>query len=170
MTKTAVQVISALFFAFVLGAGMMYQMKPELFTKTEVVKDTIKTELSQELLDSLELSFSVSVKPKVVTVIRKDSTFAQQLIAEIFRLQGMLAERGETRLRHEDFNMGPYGDTLIVDANFTLLKMDVKFRPNTRPVEFHELDTLQSSTFVQSGTPWYVTVIAFLLGLALGLL
>jgi hypothetical protein len=170
--KTAIQVITALLFALAMGAGLMYQIKPQLFTKTEIRQDTVKTELSQEVLDSLKLAFSLSVKPKVVTVVTttKDSSFARQLIDEIFALREQLRDRGEISLEYQNYNLGPYGDTLVAKADFVIERIAIDFRPRPRTITVSELDTLQSSTYVQSGTPWYVTVIAFLLGLALGLL
>jgi len=170
--KEGIQVLAALLFAFFAGVGLMYQMKPELFTRTEVRQDTVRTELSQEILDSLKLAFSLSVTPKVVTVVRptKDSTFARQLIDEIFALRERLRERGEISLEYKNYNLGPYGDTLVAKADFVIERIAIDFRPKPRTITVSELDTLQSSTFVQSGIPWYVTVIAFLLGLALGLL
>lgn len=170
--KSGVQTVVVLLFALLVGAGMMYQAKPELFTRVEVREDTVRTELSQAILDSLKLAFSVSVKPMVVTVVKptKDSSFARQLIDEIFALREQLRNRGEISLHYQNYNLGPYGDSLVAKADFVVEKILVDFRPKSRTITVSELDTLQSSTFVQSGTPWYVTVIAFLLGLALGLL
>ena len=170
--KEGFQVFAALFFAFLAGVGIMYQAKPELFTRIEVRQDTVRTELSQAILDSLQLAFSVSVKPEVVTVVKmtKDSSFARQLIDEIFALREQLRNRGEITLHYQNYNLGPYGDTLIAKADFVVEKIMVDFHPKARTITVSEVDTLQSSTFVQSGIPWYVTVIAFLLGLALGLL
>lgn len=126
--------IAALIFLLLGGVIGHYVYRQAIYQDRVVARD-IPVQLTQRILDSLELAFKVKVKAQKSVVFVSDTLSkreADSLRREIFAFKDSIDRRGDYQLGYKNDSLGRYGDTLAVAASFKTDTIAIDFRPRDR--------------------------------------